>query len=339
MRQTSLVFLAFASGLSAQTTIAMTAATPIAAITSAAGGAVTWDGIPSGRAIGSSPNNVFLSTSQSPTGVYLSASTIIYPTQSYNGGIGFNFFERAYARGGINDVAGSSASPAQAGAAPGPHAVLATYATAPGTVGNIVVSFRNNGNSTVRAVVDVDNDGTNEVDQSVAGSISIPYTIGASGQVVVRVSNECHAKGNGTSTLQYTWTEMWVAFMPDLTATCTITSYGAGCGGVQATGTEVVTGSQRTLNVTATGCFASNPVIVATGSQRIQLPLLGGCSLLCNAEGVALASADASGSATVSWAIPATVIGTTYVQMLPIALSNGALVLKASNGVDITCTH
>jgi hypothetical protein len=53
-----------------------------------------------------------------------------------------------------------------------------------------------------------------------------------------------------------------------LTANCTITSYGQGCSGVQ-----------------------------AVGSQQISLPLPGGCALLSNAEGVALVSADAAGVA------------------------------------------
>ncbi|MBM4060394.1 MAG: hypothetical protein FJ265_04740 [Planctomycetes bacterium] len=327
--------------LAAQTTVAVTAATPIAALTAAAAGPTTFQGVPQGQPIGTSPNQLFLTTSQSPPNTYLSATTICYPTLPYQGGIGINFFERAYARGTASDLAGSSASPAQAGATFGPHAVLATFSAPPGTVGRIVVSFRrssSNGGSASTAI-DVGNDGTVEFASVTAADWSLPCTIGPSGQVTVRAGNECRSAGNGTSTTVYTWTELYVAFRPDLTATCTITSYGQGCSGVQAAGTELVVGTTRTVIVLATGCFPNSPAIVATGSQQLGLQLPGGCSLLCNAEGIALALADAAGNATQTWSIPVTVVGTTYVQFLPIADVNGALVIRASNGVRVACTR
>lgn len=341
MRTTLLAVLSFVPALAAQATVTMVSATPIAAATSQSGGAATLQGIGQNTVIGGSPNNVFLMTSQSPTGGYLSATTICYPTLPINGGIGFNFFERAYARGTANDQAGSSTSTSNANVVFAPHAVLATFAAAPGTVGHVLVSWRNSGGTTgtYGATVDIGNDGTNEVAQAAAHEFSFPYTFGASGTLAVRVANECRSNGNGTSTTVYTWTEMWVGFMPDLTATCTITPYGQGCGGVAATGADVVTGSTRTVTVSATGCFPNSPAIVASGSQQISLPLPLGCFLLCNAEGVALISADANGDAAAAWTIPSTIIGTTYVQVLPLTVLNNALALTASNGVRIVCTH
>jgi dihydropteroate synthase type 2 len=112
----------------------------------------------------------------------------------------------------------------------------------------------------------------------------------ASGQVVVRVGNECRSTGTGSSTWEYTWTELWVGFQPDLTASCTITSYGAGCAGAQAAGNHVVVGN------------------------TLSLPLLNGCSLPCNGETLAVTTADAAGNATANWAIPATALGTTHVR-------------------------
>jgi hypothetical protein len=341
MRAPTLGFLLLlAPALTAQTTVALTAATPIAAATNA-NGTATLQGVASGTPIGTSPNNLFLTTNQSPTGAYLSATTICYPTLSYQGGIGFNFFERAYARGTVNDTAGSSASTAAGNVAFGPHAVLATFSAAPGTVGRVRVSWRTSSGTTGvhQATVDIGNDGTNEVAQSAGQEFSFPYTFGANGTLVVRAANECRSAGNGTSSLVYTWTEMWVGFQPDLTATCTFTSYGQSCGGVVATGSEVVNGGTRALSVTATGCFPNGVALFATGSQQINLPLAIGCSLLCNAEGVALVPADAVGTAVATWNIPSTVVGTTFVQALPITVVNNNLVLTASNGVRIDCTR
>ncbi len=328
-----------ALALPAQTSLSLVAATPIAAATSAAGGAVTLQGIAQGLPISNSPNNVFLSTNQSANG-YLSATTIVYPTLSYQGGAGFNFFERAYAAGNPGNTAGSSASTSPGGATFGPHAVLATFSASPGTAGSIRVSWRNNAAAagSANAIVDIGNDGTAEVNQGTPQQLAFPFTFPASGQVVVRVSNECRSTGTGTSTSEYTWTEMWVGFQPDLTATCTISNYGQGCAGAQAAGNQVVVGNTRNLFVLATGCFPSSPVIVATGTNQLSVPLLNGCSLLCNAETLAVTMADAAGNATANWSIPTTAVGTTHVQFLPIADQGGALVIRATNGVRVVCT-
>ncbi|MCA8976365.1 MAG: hypothetical protein KDC98_16720 [Planctomycetes bacterium] len=337
----SLLLPLFTTALVAQTAITMVAPSPISILTSEAGGASTFDGIPANHTIGTYPNSVSMSTSQYPGGKSFFAATIIYPTMGYNQGIGFNFFERASCRGVPGDISGSSSSAAQAGATLGDHTVLATFSNAPGTVGTIQISYRNNPGTggTVHAKLDIDNDGTFEFDQAQGANTSFPYTMGSSGQVTVRVVNECSVDGVNLNTYNYAWTEIWVGFMPDITATCNITSYGQGCGGVTATGSEVVAGTSRTLTVLATGCFPNDPVIVATGSQQIRLPLLGGCELLSNAEGVALIGADGSGAASTSWVIPHSAIGTTYIQMLPITLQGNALVLAASNGVEVDCFH
>ena len=297
-----------------------------------------------GTPIASAPQNVFQNTSQSPAGSYLSATTIVYPTMPYQGGAGFNFFERAYARGTAQDVAGSSSSASAAGFSFGPHQVLASFGAAPGTAGHIKVSWRNNaatvGPTAVTGVlVDIGDDGVPEVQQAAAGEFSIPFTFGPSGQVAVRVGNECRSNGDGTNNLVYAWTELWVAFQPDLTATCTFTNYGQGCAGVQAGGNQLVVGNTRTIFLLATGCFPSSPTIVAIGSQPLALPLPNGCALLSNAGSLALVPADAAGNATVSWSIPVTVTGTSFAQFLPIADVGGLLAIRASNGVRIDCSN
>ena len=322
----------------AQTTVTTVALTPLAAITQSSAGA-TYDGVPANTAIASSPNNVFLSESQNVTG-YQSATTICYPTMPYLGGIGVNFFERAYARGTATERAGSSASPGAAGATFGPHSILCTFHAAPGTVGTIQLSFRAStalGGATSFAI-DVGNDNVVEASGTQGTNVALPFTFPASGSVDVRVDNQCYAVGNGTTTMHYSWTEIWCGFRPDLTATCTIANYGTGCGPVAA-GSEVVIGNQRVLTTLVTGCYPSAPVIAVTGTQQLNLQLPGGCALLSSGEAISLLTADGAGLATKSWTIPATAVGTMFHQFLPVTLQGSSLVFSASNGVRIDCVR
>ena len=335
-----LVLPSLVAGLSAQATVTLSAATPIATMTSAA--AQTFAVTPQGTAIGSSPNQVFQSSSQSPSPDWLTATTIIYPTAGFSGGAGFNFFERATTRAAVGDSSGTSQSAAAAGATFGGHGVLASFAAAPGTPGNIVISWRNNlatvgANGTANCVIDIGNDGTLEVSQAAQQNFSFPYTFGASGMVDVLVNNECRSDGNGLGTSVYTWTELYVSFQPDQTASCTFTNYGQGCAGAQLAGNELVVGNTRSVFMLGTGCFVNSPVIVAIGSQQVGIPLLSGCSLLSNANSLQVVPADGAGNATVSWNLPVTAVGTTFVQFLPIADVNGLLAIRASNGVQLTC--
>ena len=334
-----------AASLSAQTTVTLSAATPISTMTSStmtSSSAQTFEVTPQGAAIGSSPNQVFQNSSQSPSPNWLTATTIIYPTAGFSGGAGFNFFERATTRGAVGDSSGTSQSASATGAAFGGHGVLATFAAAPGTAGNIVISWRNNlttvgANGTANCQIDVDNDGTLEVSQSAAQNFTFPYTIGASGMLDVLVNNECRSDGDGQGTNVYTWTELFVSFQPDQTASCSFNNYGQGCAGSQLAGNELVVGNTRTVFMLGTGCFPASPVVVVIGSQQVGLPLLNGCSLLSNADSLQLVTADAGGNATVSWNMPITAVGTTFVQFLPIADVNGLLAIRASNGVQLTC--
>ncbi len=339
MRVPLTTLLLLTSGLTAQTTVALTSASPISVLTSDAAGVGTFGTVAQNQPIGYWPNTVALSTSQYPNGKSLLASTNIYPTQSYQEGIGLNYFEQAACRGLPGDFAGTSASAAQAGATLGVHSVLATFAATPGTSGEFRITLLANSgtNGTTFATVDVDNDNTNEFAQGTTGSFVIPYTFGASGQAVVRIDNECHVPGISLSLYNRAYSQISVWFMPNITATCNLTPYGQGCNGVSASGLDVVTGNTRTISVLATGCYANGPVIVASGSQQIMLPLPLGCALLSNAEGVSLVTADAAGNATSTWQIPATLVGTTNVQLLPLTVIGGNLVLSASNGIEIHC--
>lgn len=338
--QNLLVLPLLAASLAAQTTVSLSTATPVSTMTQ--GAAQTFEVTAQGQTIGTFPNTVFQTSSQSPSPDWLTATTIIYPTSGFSGGAGFNFFERATCRAPVGHSAGTSQSASATGATFGAHAVRATFGAAPGTAGNIVISWRNNlptvgPNGFADCRIDIDNDGTFEVSQSAGQNFSFPYTIGSSGTVDVFCSNECRSDGDGNGTNVYTWTELYVSFQPDQTASCTFTNYGQGCAGVQLAGNEVVVGNTRNVFFLGTGCFVNSPVIVAIGSQQLAIPLLNGCSLLSNAEALQLISADGTGNATANWTMPTTVTGTTYVQFLPIADVGGLLAIRASNGVNLTC--
>lgn len=330
-----------ATALAAQgTSVATIAATPIAAATSVTGGASTFEGVAQNRAIGASPNHVFLFTSQTtPTGS-LSASSICYPTLAYDDGIGVNFFARANARGASGDQAGTSASAQQQGLTFGPQAIVCTFRSAPGTAGNVILSFRQSAaaSGSTAMSLDIGNDNSVELQSSVGVRREFPFTFGASGTLAVRVTNDCQAIGDGTPTTQYSWTEIWIGFMPDLRATCTFTPYGTGCG-PQLAGGDVEIGNNRVITMLATGCHPNSPVLVATGTQQLNLVLPGGCSLLSNATVIALANADGTGLATASWTVPVTAVSTSFHQFLPLALIGGNLVLTASNGVRVDCAR
>jgi hypothetical protein len=292
------------------------------------------DAVAAGTPIGGSPTNLFLQTSQNTVG-YQSATTICYPTQPYQGGIGVNFFERAYARG---DAAAQAGTVAGGGFAP--HAILATFNAAPGTAGNLILQFRKQTAAGGRTsfAMDVGNDGVLDAQGNQATTVTLPYTFGASGSVAVRVDNECFAVGNGSTSTMYSWTEIWIGFRPDLTATSTIAAYGQSCGPT-AVGSDLVVGNQRILTMLVTGCYPNSPVIAVTGTQANNLQLPGGCSLLCSGEAITLLNADATGLAAKTWSIPVTAIGTAFHQFLPITLSGGNLVITASNGVRIDCVR
>lgn len=338
MRHPLCAIVLLCPALAAQTTVSLVSTSPISVLTSETGSA-TFDTVPVNTPIGAWPNAVSLSTSQNPTGKFLSASTSIYPGLPYQDGIAFNFFERASCRGVAGEFAGSSASPAAAGATLGVHGVLATFAAAPGTRGNLRISLLANAgtNGTAHATVDVGNDSTIEFAQGTTGSLSIPFTFGPSGQVVVAVTNQTSVPGVGLSTFNRSYSDVSVGFWPDLTATCTFSTYGQGCGGVAAAGNELVNGPTRNLIVQATGCVPNSPAIVATGANQLNLPLLGGCSLLCTAESLLVLTADASGNLVQQWSVPSTLVGTIFVQVLPLTLVGGNLVITASNGVRIHC--
>ena len=203
-------------------------------------------------------------------------------------------------------------------------------------------SFRTGGTSpataTVGGSVDIGNDGTVEFSTAAGASREFGYTIGASGSVTVRVTNECVVTGTGNpQDFASAWTEIAIAYRPDINSTCTITTYGNGCAGVTAAGTSSVLGTNRVFSFLVTGAPVNSTVIAATGVQRLNLQLPGTCSLLTNAVVVRLIPSDGVGNATDSFTAAASATGRTYHQFFPLDFVGNNLVLTASNGVEVDC--
>jgi hypothetical protein len=329
--------LAIASAaFSQQTTHHTQTLGPVATLVTTPGQAVL-DFVAAGTPVGSGPQSLNLST-RIDQGTYVSSTTIAYPTLPHDDGIGLNFFERAYARGATTDACGTASATGAAGAQLGPHSLLLTFADVPGTRGKLIFQFRASAGTTgtVGAALDIGNDGNFEVQAGAATTLEFSLTIPSSGALLVRVDNECHVAGAGSSSFQSCWTELWVGFRPDRTATCTISNYGQGCGPA-ATGTDTVIGSNRVLTVLITSAFPQEPVIAITGANRIQLPLPGGCALLSSLDVAQLVVADANGLATHSMVMPATLVGTSFHQFVPVRLQGQNLVIQTSEGVQVAC--
>lgn len=328
-----------------QTTLSIVTDGPFGA-GAAAGAQSAVDGIPTGSTVGGFPNNLSLrGRVDLPTGAYASSTTLAYPTQPYAGGAGLNFFERAYARGTSAEQSGSVASAAGPVGAFGPHALLATFQAAPGTVGKIVFSYRVGpyATSTTSGSIDVGNDGTVEASGAGAStSQEVPFTFGPSGSVDVRITNECHVTGTGNvQDFAYAWTEIWVGFRPDLNATCTISSIGQGCNGLSESASETTAGANRVLNFVLSGAAPGSVAISMFGSTQLGLALPGaaGCTLLTNADVFGLVTVGATGIGVDTLVIPMTTTGRVYHQYLPLDVVGGNLVLATTNAIRVDCVR
>jgi hypothetical protein len=232
---------------------------------------------------------------------------------------------------------GTSPSPAAAGATFGPVEVLGRLQFPPGTRGNVTITYSRvnpvlSGTATIvnQGLIDIDADGTPEL--VAPSSVVLRRTVGANGELLVRIVMENHATTTGTliSTCNFS-----ASFVPDPPATCTITSYGTPCGGAQSSGSESSLGALRAITLLSSGGFARAPVVSTFGTQNSGPVLPGGCQLLNEASMLMLLTSDASGFATQVITVPVSAIGTLYQQFVPI--DPATLAIRASNGLAIDC--
>jgi hypothetical protein len=236
-------------------------------------------------------------------------------------------------------IAGTTASTGAAGAF-GPVDVLATFRAAPGTTGRLQVQLLQfalpinavNATGVAAGLVDIGADGVPEVTQQ-TGVAQFPVVFGASGEVRVLVRTEALAVvangGFAASVLVDT------VFLPDPPTSCTITPYGAGCGGAAASGTHVTSGALRAITLLGTGGIAGMPVISAFGDQTNGPALPGGCLLLTTSTVLIPLLADPFGAATHTFTVPVSAAGTLSQQFVPLDLAT--FTFRASNGLEITC--
>lgn len=337
--RTALTLIALAGAASAQANLVITADGPVSSY-AVAGSGSDFDSVPGGTVIGRFPNTLDIGASVNPGSTPNARSvTLAYPS-GFGARTGLNFFERSYCRGALTDRSGTSASATANGANWGGHSLLATFTSPTAIRGELQLSFRADTDTTgtVGAALDIGNDGTVEFSASSGGSFTFPISLAANTPLVCRLTNQCEVTGTGNvNDFQYCWTELYFAFVEAQNTTCAFNNYGAGCGGATAAGADVTVGSQRVVTFVVNGAFPNMPVINAIGDQQLNVPLLAGCNLLCNAIDVSLMQADATGTAVESYTMPLTMAGRSFHQFLPIDIVGNTLVVRTTNGIDFAC--
>jgi hypothetical protein len=329
---------AFACALSpllAQVTVDVSALTPIA-VGAIANGTVpaSFVGVPQGAPA----NTLSLQTAGGPA----NGASFTVVRNSTAAAVGFTVSARALfvLSAGVLRAGGTSASPSAAGSSLGPVEVLGRFLGTPGTTGRVRLLL-NRGilpigtpaplASIASGLADVGNDGTAELTGPSPG-IEIPVTIGASGELPVRVRAEALLATLGGGNVFVT---VRVDFLPDPVATCTITPYGSPCNGASSNGSAVDLGTIRAVTLLSAGGFAQAPVLSLFGSQNIGPTLPGGCALLTDAAIVVPLVSDPVGAAVHAFTLPVTASGTLFHQFVPLDLA--AFAFRASNGLEIAC--
>ncbi len=331
-----LLAAAVAAPLAAQTATASLSALSNIASTASAGGQTDFDVVPQGTPIPGA-GTVFVQAHVDPPGdPYTSFTAIAYPQPT---AVGAAMMERGYARGGPAETGGTSASATAQGAVTGPHEYLLTIAAAPGTVGNLRISWNAQAElgATIHGEADIGNDGTAEWTANAGTQLTrIPLTIGAQPTVVrFLLDGAATGTGNPADWVNY-FADLFVGFEEDLTTTCTFTSYGQSCGPTLSASSQVV-GTEHVVTLTMQNGFAGALALTFAGDQRLNLPFGGGCTLLCNATIARVVSIDATGHAQDSFRFPYTQVGRAEFQMLPVTVQGQNLVITASNGIELDC--
>jgi hypothetical protein len=195
--------------------------------------------------------------------------------------------------------------------------------------------------ATAQATVDVDNDSTidwtgTDTQGGVKGT-DLPAAFDANGKLVFRITMSGSMAGAGQFVYSSVYTRLAWSFVEPINASCTVTAYGQGCQGVQATGVVTPFPNHHLISLQVTGGFPNGFVVETVGNQSMNLPLLGSCALLSNALVLLVRQADAQGSYSHSYQVSKFTGSMSYHQYLPIELQGNALVIKASNGLKINC--
>ena len=273
-------------------------------------------------------------------GGYTTIYTMAYPNYA---GTGVNVMERGYMRGLKGDQGGTSASAQAGGARLGAHSYLMTVTGNPGTLGRFVMSWHSKGElgASMKGAFDIGDDNQVEWSGGGTGTVALrrefPMSIPKSGRIVVRLTTEGVAPGSGSyqDWVNY-FTDFFVSYLPDKSTKCTATKYGTGCGPTLTP--LVVTGqNNHVVNLMLAGAYPNAFALSFIGTQSLNIPLGGGCTLLANGVVIKVHQTDAKGEALESWKIPLTEIIRSHHQFLPLDLQGANLVFKATNGVKIEC--
>jgi hypothetical protein len=316
--------------------VSVAAGSPVGVIATV-GSQTAHDSVPAGTAIGRYPQNLDLAA-RIQTPEYASSVTLSYPQPA---GSSIAILHRSYARGATTTQAGTSGSAAPTGASQGACSFLVTVSGAPGTTGDLVLSWHGSADAGCRmnGGLDVGDDGSIEWTGG-AGNLGHRARVTLGSQpLVARVTLDGQAVGTGSSAdFVDVFADCFVRFEADQTSSCNFSIYGQSCGPVL-TGSAQTTNGRHLLTMSLAGGFPNAQVLAIAGDQRLALPLGLQCLLLSNVEYAQVLGTNGAGVAQDVHSIPSTATGTLFFQMLPIDVQGGQLVLRATNGVQLDCVR
>lgn len=337
MHRLPILFVLSCGAVTAQGVQVSVAADSAVGVVAQVGAQAAHDAVAPGTAIGRYPQNLDLSARiQAPE--YASSVTLSYPQPA---GSSVAILHRSYARGAATTHAGTSSAAAPTGAGQGACSFLVTVTGAPGTTGDLVLSWHGSADAGCRmnGALDVGADGTVEWTGGV-GYLGhrARVTLGSS-PLVARVTIDGEARGTGNSAdFVDVFVDCFVRFEVDQTSSCNFSIYGQSCGPVLTGAAQTING-RHVLTMSLAGGFPNAQVLAIAGDQQLALPLGLQCFLHSNLEYAQVLSTNGAGAAQDVHSIPSTATGTLYFQMLPIDVQGGQVVLRATNGVQLDCVR
>ena len=341
MRASScLAVLAVAAAPLAAQNLAMTCrtASPVGSLASAAG-AAELDSRSAGRPIGAWPEGLSLHAARSASLEYASASTNVYVAP---GATSVVVQQRCFARGAPGNLASTSASETPASlAAPGPISFAIEVLAGTPRPGVLAVGWSAfaDPHASIIATVDVGADGSIDWTSTVGPDLwTAPVWIGAT-PLPLLVTLDARASGTGDAQrFVDSVGDLTIGCLADSPSTCVSSAFGASCAPSLFAAIRS-TPEWHEMTMTLVGGPPDATVISIVGERPVAQMLPGGCSLWTTPRAVRVVATNSTGTAVDIHRVPSTAVGSVYMQMLPFVVQSGAVVLTASNGVQVRCAR
>lgn len=126
---------------------------------------------------------------------------------------------------------------------------------------------------------------------------------------------------------------------PHLTAQCTVTEYGTGCGGLAAVGSAEPNGNTVRVTFSAIHAAPGAAILFLVGGPEASVSIPGTrCLLLLEPVFAQNHVAGHDGTYTFSKALPSTFAGRARVQFGEVVLDGNAIRVRMTNGLLLDCT-